>query len=70
MLRADRLQEVAVAMAVTVEQELTPLAALRPEFVKWRPETEVADLASRAENARDIAALDGLLAIWHVESQH
>jgi protease-4 len=32
--------------------------------------SEAADLASRVANARDIAALDGLLAIWHVESQH
>ena len=32
--------------------------------------SEAADLASRVANARDIAALDGLLAIWQVESQH
>jgi protease-4 len=29
-----------------------------------------ADLLARAAKARDIAALDGLLAIWHVEAQH
>jgi protease-4 len=28
-----------------------------------------ADLLARAAKARDIAALDGLLAIWHVEAQ-
>jgi hypothetical protein len=32
MLWADRQQAEAVAEAVTVEQELTPLAALRPEL--------------------------------------
>jgi ABC-type arginine transport system ATPase subunit len=32
MLRADRQQAVAVAKAVMVEQELMPLAALRPEL--------------------------------------
>ena len=30
---------------------------------------QAADLLAQAEKARDIAALDGLLAIWHVEAQ-
>ncbi len=31
---------------------------------------QAADLVARAENTRDAAALDGLLAIWQAESQH
>ncbi len=31
---------------------------------------QAVDLASRVENAKAGAALDGLLAIWHVEAQH
>jgi protease-4 len=31
---------------------------------------QAGDLLARVEKARDIAALDGLLAIWHVEAQH
>jgi protease-4 len=31
---------------------------------------QAADLLAQAEKARDIAALDGLLAIWHVDAQH
>ncbi len=30
---------------------------------------QAADLLARGAKARDIAALDGLLAIWHVEAQ-
>lgn len=31
---------------------------------------QAADLALKAENVRELAALDGLLAIWHAEAQH
>ena len=32
--------------------------------------SQAAELAVKAENARDSGALDGLLAIWHVDEQH
>jgi hypothetical protein len=31
---------------------------------------QAADMLAQVEKARDNAALDGLLAIWHVEAQH
>ena len=32
--------------------------------------SDAAEMAQKAANARDSAALDGLLAIWHVDAQH
>ena len=32
--------------------------------------SDAAEMAQKAANTRDSAALDGLLAIWHVDAQH
>jgi protease-4 len=70
-------QEKGVAKGLPVREWKKPSAAGRYGLFSVAAEAlalmglqQAADLALQAETARDSAALDGLLAIWHVDPQH
>ncbi|WP_296706628.1 signal peptide peptidase SppA [Rhodoblastus sp.] len=70
-------QEKGIAKGLPVREWKKPSAANRLGLFSLASDalglmgfTQAAELALKAENARDSAALDGLLAIWQVDAQH